>query len=234
MGIKEAYFQSQIIYIMEEYVKQNKKYDVIDIIKTLDFNDKTKENFIKIFKDEFSKKKILENYEKIANDKEIEYVFYTFFDGHTERLHHHLFDPTENFLKLQYRIEDKEFVLTNTFYERYRFLCIFNFIEEYYINHIDNDKKLLLWSKYLNETKEILKRNNKNLKFVIIKYDTDHISYYDENLPKYLDDDFIIINMQDLLDDNIENPKYLAEDLVHPSAVVWQEAVPKIVKMFNL
>ncbi len=233
MGIKEAYFQSQIIYIMEEYIKQNKKYDVVDIIKNLNFNDKTKENFIKIFKDDYSREKIFENYEQIANDKEIEYVFYIFIGDHLRRLYHHLFEPTESSLRLQYRIEDKEIVLTNTFYERYRFLYIMDLIEEYYIKYnIDYDKKLLLWSKYVNETKEILKKNNKNLKFVVIKYDT----YYkiDENISKYLDDDIIVINMQDLLEENIFNPKYFAEDLAHPSAVVWQEAVPKIVKMFNL
>jgi len=151
-------------------------------------------------------------------------------------MYHSLFEPTESNIRIQYKYINNKFILKNILKEKYRFPSMIDFIEEYQINNnLNTEKDNTLLALYLKEAKNLLKKNNPNLKFVIINYPIRNQLEKIE-LEKYYDNDkdFIVINIEDFINDDIQSPKYWAIDDLHPSEIVWKEAMPNLIKKFDL
>ncbi|MBQ9244831.1 hypothetical protein IJ182_01020 [bacterium] len=252
-GISEMYFQTQILYILStiEKMKNNcsndecSEQDVINkAIKSLSFDKKTEKYFMEIFNDKEAKDFIYKNFSPII-DKNIEYIFYIYIDDHIRRYYTRREPDTFYVDRLSFKYDKKnnQFILRNPYFSPYRTLYIFEVLREKFIkkNYLDSPKyyeeNLYMWSQLMLKTKEIFDKiyNNRIKKYVIINYNNMLENKYSYNLMKYLpEDSFIVVNISDLVDDDINLKKYVTPwDNYHPSRFVWEEATPKIVKIIK-
>lgn len=232
-------FQTQLYYIIKNFYilkQQNKELDISTFIYNLGFDKTTTKNLQKIFNDKKSAKIIYKNFDKIANEKNIEYAFYTFMFDHTRRMQVKAFTPITVYSEVFYKKENNNnLVLQDTFASKYRILSLPAFFEEQYVDYICKHKEketLELLGLYIRKTKELLEKNNPNIKFIVIYYQiNDNYAHNDiKNLLKN-DKNIILVNIKDYVSEEVmfSNPQSN-----HPPSIVWKKAIPQIAKQFNL
>lgn len=174
---------------------------------------------------------ILRNPEKY-NIKNIspEYVIYTYIEEHNMRIYIdiHRFSPS-------FKVDLKNKKLINVNREIFPGLMIYNknkgrlFMKLMQICPLFKKKvhnTLLLY--FLETKKELNKLYGPDVKFVILSYD----GRLPENIKE--NNNFIVVDLSELLDINVHEPEYKIDDLVHPNALAWQKIVPVLVKELNL
>ena len=232
-------FQTQLYYIIKNFCilkQQNKELDINTFINNLGFDKTTTKNLQKIFNDKKSAKIIYKNFDKIANEKNIEYAFYTFMFDHTRRMQVKMFTPITVYSEVFYKKEkNNNLVLQDTFNSRYRILSLPDFYEEQYTNYLCTKKEeetLELLGLYIRKTKELLEKNNPDIKFIVIYYQIND-NYSHDDIKNLLENDknIILVNIKDYVSEEVmfSNPQSM-----HPPSIVWEKAIPKILKEFRL
>ncbi len=176
-----------------------------------------------------------------------EYAIYTYIPSHIQRANSNVFPhPTDtNDLYLKYKLKNNKiehsplpfsflgrtFILKSIYYD---------FDIKKNKNKIKlQDENFKLINSILLESRKLLKEKYPDIKFVILRYQTEN----DENnlyeLPEMWEilksEGFIILDTEELIGRKF---KYSSEDTAkdgyHPSAKVWDMLIPKIVEKLNL
>ena len=107
---------------------------------------------------------------------------------------------------------------------------------ERYINNPKNADKLTdLALAFFKETRNILEKKwNKKIKFIVIFYDNNEIRYKEMLRQKLEDNNFIVIDTDELTYEDLNSEKYLFQDNLHPKETAWDLLVPLIIKKANL
>ena len=232
-------FQTQLYYILRTYYKLKKSIPNLDIntfIYNLGFDKTTTKNIQKIFENKKTNKVINKKFKNIVEEKDIEYAFYLFMFDHIRRMQVKMFTPITVYSEVFYKKEkNNNLVLQDTFNSRYRVLSLPDFYEEQYVNYLCTKKEqetLELLGLYIRKTKELLEKNNPDIKFIVINYQIND-DYAYQNIDKLLK------NEKNIIVKNIKD--YVSEDIIfsnpqsnHPPKEVWDIAIPKIVKEFRL
>ena len=99
-----------------------------------------------------------------------------------------------------------------------------------------NDKKRIekydFAVKHFINAKQEMQKHWKNTKFVVLFYDEIINDEYIKD--KLKENNFIILDANELTDENLATKKYLTQDKLHPNEKAWDILVPKITKELNL
>ena len=231
--------QTQLYYIVKNFYilkQQNKELDINTFIYNLGFDKTTTKNLQKIFENNKAKKTVYKNFQNLAKEKNVEYAFYIFMFDHIRRMQVKTFTPISVYSEVFYKKgNNNNLILQDTFTSRYRILSLPSFYEEQYVDHLCKHKEqetLALLGLYIRKTKELLEKNNPNIKFVVIYYQIND-NYEHEDIKKLLENDknIILVNIKDYVSEEIifSNPQSN-----HPPSIVWEKAIPQIAKQFNL
>ena len=232
-------FQTQLYYIMKNFhilKQQNKELDINTFIYNLGFDRTTTKNLQKIFKNNKTKETVCKNFQNIAEEKDIEYAFYIFMFDHIRRMQVKMFTPITIYSEVFYKKENNNnLILQDTFDPKYRILSLPAFYEEQYINYLCTHKEketLELLGLYISKTKELLEKNNPNIKFIVIYYQIND-NYSHDDIKEILKNDknIILVNIKDYVSEEI---MFSDPQSNHPPSIVWEKAIPKIAKQFNL
>lgn len=232
-------FQTQLYYVLKNFyiLKEfNKEIDINTFIFNLGFDKTTTKNLQKIFKNEKSAETVYKNFEKLAKSKTPEYVFYTYMFDHLRRIQVKIFMPITIYREIVYKKEkNNNLILQDTFCNGYRISSLPSFFEEQCVRykiHNKKDETLKLFELYIRKTKELLAKNNPNIKFIIINYKIYEDYYYDKIDTMFEDDkNIIVLDIRDYVSEKImfSNP-----NINHPLGTVWSKAIPQFVEKFNL
>ena len=179
--------------------------------------------------------------------EEPKYAIYTIIPDHFERLQKYIFPSPmmANGINLQYELKNsklkKRYIPLNLFSKSFLVKSIYYQIDTKRNDFEPNIKEQnnLLAYYIFTESFQILKKIYPNIKFIILRYETenDYAEEYEnnkiwENLQKQ---GIIIINSSDLIGRKF---KYASEDTCedqyHPSEKAWDLLVPKLIEQIEL
>ncbi len=179
--------------------------------------------------------------------EEPKYAIYTIIPDHFERLQKYIFPSPmmANGINLQYELKNsklkKRYIPLNLFSKSFLVKSIYYQIDTKRNDFEPNIKEQnnLLAYYIFTESFQILKKKYPNIKFIILRYETenDYAEEYEnnkiwENLQKQ---GIIIINSSDLIGRKF---KYASEDTCedqyHPSEKAWDLLVPKLIEQIEL
>lgn len=171
-----------------------------------------------------------------------EYIIYTLIDDHLNRLFRYQYPPPSCYALLRYKLTKDGFTEIYPFlpslWKLYTVNSIQNFIERSLLTANFNRKKNLeYFYLMMNECKKLAKQHYPNAKFVILIYREQSNMFIDDpNLyKKLIDDNFIIIDTDDLIQRNLLNADGCKTiDHSHPSEKAWDLIVPALIKKLNL
>lgn len=231
-GAKEALMQSELLYILKNYYEQKEKNPDLtfeECMNGLDFDEITKESFKKLFKDKKFQKIITKWYKPILDSGKVKYIIYVFIEAHIKRMYSQLLEPSETDLRLaDYKYKNGRFIFNNPYKGRFRILYLRDKFKSRERKLKDKDNQLKLFEQYLKEIKRLNALTfGREIKFIIINYNDEYNNYYYNNLHRF-SGGFECIQMTNLLKGRIEEAEYKLSDGWHPSAKVWEEAVPKL------
>jgi hypothetical protein len=168
---------------------------------------------------------------KLIKDRDnVEYVIYTYIPDHIFRLYYNLAELSPIYkLKNGSELIYKENSLYNaTFFSR----------EMQKVKFFLSSKsaKNKLFSIYMaqinNEIKNTFKNKDKNTKFVILVFYPEGISDWSKIAD--IDDNIIVIDVQDMIDVDLLNEKYIVETGdIHPNVEAWKLIVPKMMNYLD-
>lgn len=167
-----------------------------------------------------------------------EYIIYTFIFDHYRRQYQYYF--TEFLPELELRYKNNNGKLEEV---KPLFLPIYNLnsvrlIQNFIVNNKAEAREqcFALFLETLKESKRLAETHYKNVKFVILEYrQSGGEQFTDQERNTLIKAGFIVINLEYLVGHSlINNTKYFAKDERHPSAEVWEEVAPKLVKKLQL
>lgn len=158
--------------------------------------------------------------------QEPEYIIYTFIYDHFHRFNKFKIVPEDTVFQPRYKIKNNSLVeIKPTIFDYLFSVSYFNYSYTYWFN-IENHKKLRL---FFTETEKEIHKHWKNSKLVILVYDYDNSSIWEE----LKNQNFQVIKVSELTDINVNSSKYQV-DGCHPSKEVWEILVPKLIKKLNI
>lgn len=166
---------------------------------------------------------------------EPEYVIYVFMDDHAGRALSSVIEPFYQYPHLRYVINKDKL-------EREKFAFVYNLfffkkIARIIANRHYDENHLRIINKFFIETKKEFDKHWKNYKFVILLYDTGESSDNIVNgakIKELNEQGFIVLSTKDLLGRYLNQKEDVIWDDCHPSAKVWTELTPKIIKRLNI
>jgi len=233
-GAKEALMQSAVLYILKNYYEQKEKNPDLtfeECINGLDFDEITKQSYIKLFKDKKFQKIITKWYKPILDNGRVKHILYVFIEEHIKRMYSQLLEPSEADLRLaDYKYKNGRFIFNDPYKGRFRFLYFQDMLKNLDRNEAGKARQLALFADYIKEIKRLNKLIFGNdIKFIVINYNDVYAGYFNNFLGRHLGgQDFLIINISDLIKGSIYASEYKNKDGWHPSAAVWDEAAPKL------
>ncbi len=164
-------------------------------------------------------------------------VIFILIDDHYRRMHVHFMDILDHHFNIHYSKKHNDFVLDNTnnyliniLKSSYTFKFLNIKYSDYYVKSPKNAEKLTdeaLW--FFVKTRENLEKNwNEKFKFTVIILD--EIKYKDILKKKLKDNNFNIVEISDLTNEDLSDSKYLAEETNHPKEEMWDLLTPLIIK----
>lgn len=175
------------------------------------------------------------NFKKEVPDAE--YIIYTFIWVHFERLYNYRTCQFLNYLNLRYKNVNNQLVeVKPTFAPIYSLYTIKNL--QYGIERektVQEEKDNKLFNLMMDESFKLAQKKYPHSKFVILDYPDWHKKRLPSKEVKDLQNmGFIVVDVEDLIGHSLDDRKYLLEDNIHPSELVWDEVAPKLVKKLNL
>ena len=168
-------------------------------------------------------------------------VFFVIIDHHYFRMLAYFLDVLCHNFNVHYSKKNNGFVLDNKnnyllniLKSSYTFKLLNIKYSYYYINQPKNAEKLTdeaLW--FFVKTRENLEKNwNKKFNFTIIFYNDIH--YEDLLIKKLKANNFNVIVLSDLTNENLFDKKYFSDKTYHPKEATWDLLTPLIIKKAEL
>ena len=102
-------------------------------------------------------------------------------------------------------------------------------------NNLCADKLTDFMLEYFVQTRSILEKKwNKKINFTVIFYDNDEINYKNLLRKKLEDNNFTVIDTDELTNEDLNSEKYLMQDNLHPTEAAWDLLTPLIIKKARL
>ncbi len=169
--------------------------------------------------------------EKLIQNKNIEYVIYTYIPDQERRLYTNIRDIVPSFKKTQDNNSLEYFPVKKLINTSYLYRNWTNFYYKYFISKEESFDLFCLYMKEIN--KEIKKLFGQNTKFIILIYP----DYEPRNMnewKKLNQDNIRVLNITQKLDIIENKNQYAIENDDHPNAKAWQVIVPVLAKELNL
>lgn len=175
------------------------------------------------------------NFKKEVPDAE--YIIYTFIWVHFERLYNYRTCQFVKDLNLRYKVVNNHLVEVNPvfppFYSLYTVKNLQYAIEKKKTDQEIKDNKL--FNLMMEECFKLAQKKYPHSKFVILEYpDWNKKNLSSEEIKKLQNMGFVFIDAEKLVGHNFDDNKYILEDKLHPSELVWNEVAPKLVKKLKL
>lgn len=107
------------------------------------------------------------------------------------------------------------------------------YVEKYLIDDKNYDSYSKFMLKHFLQSREKMQEHWKNTKFVILMYD--YFNSNDSDFRKLLEDNgFIVINLQELTQTDLNAKEYKLENDPHPNAKAWELITQKLIQKLNL
>lgn len=171
-------------------------------------------------------------------------IFFIIIDPHYERMTIFSdFGVIYNNFYLRYKFKNGKFIKDN--YNNYFLNAIkssyiirtlnISYVKRYISNPKNADKLTDEMTAYFIETRKKLEEHwDKKSKFVVILYSYIPIRFKKELRQKLEQQDFIVIDTDDLTDVDLSSEKYMFQDNLHPKEAAWNLLTPKIIKTLDL
>ena len=105
-----------------------------------------------------------------------------------------------------------------------------------FINNQQNSDKLtdMALIYFLETRKQLEKRWNRKINFIVFLYEDKEIAYKEELSRKLKENNFTVISTKELTNDNLNEIKYKIPNNYHPTEAAWDLLTPKFIeKAFN-
>lgn len=169
-------------------------------------------------------------------------VIYIMLDDHYRRMKSNFLDTTEINKHRTYKKVNNELILNDNknpllclLHSTYTHKAATSMFVEHYINNPKNADKLTDEAAlYFIKTRENLEKKwGTKVNFVVIYYN--HWLRHGDLLRKKLEENnFIVINSNQLTNENLFTDKYFSKETLHPTEDVWDLLTPKIVDFLEL
>ncbi len=173
--------------------------------------------------------------------KDLDTVIYVMMNDHYRRTMLNYFNIPDMGMQLTYSYKNGKFYMNNN-----KFI---NLLKSSYtiknLNHIYSDNYVInpkhaetltdIVVSYFEQSRNKLEEHyHKPIKFCILLYDTWEIQHEALLKKKLTDKGFIVISTKDLTNEDLNSPKYMMQDNLHPTEAAWDLLTPKLIKALNL
>lgn len=187
-------------------------------------------------------------YYQLTNDKVIEelpqnpeFVIFTLIPDHFPRLFRYRNFVLTGDHTLRYKIKNDKLIIDKPIFKCLHSLFSVIILEEYLTEKKDqeeNSNNNPLFNKLLNDSYNLIKKNFKNSKFVIIYYKSpsDKDDFNDKKIYNYIEKnkDVILIDISKEIPNIQDNEEMWLTDNNHPSAKAWDLIVPMVTEKLNI
>ena len=179
--------------------------------------------------------------ELLDKNKKPEYIIYIFITDHIYRLYSDKYGAKEK-IYVKENIQPEN-IKTQIFRQLCRLWIGSDLIGKYiYKNYLAKEKlnnSFDLLIEYFKGSKKEAQKYNKDIKFIILKYPTEHISpeelnelYTTARWNELSLDGFIVIDLKEYIDEDLTDKKYMFQDF-HPNKEAWNVITNKLAKDIN-
>ena len=162
-------------------------------------------------------------------------AIYILVDDHYKRLMRNYFYVLSPWPLMTYSYKNGKFKINNNrFINFFKSIYISKYLNLVYTdNYINNPKHSEILTdmivRYFELTKEKLEEHyNKPINFYIILYESWDISYKELLIKKLKNKGFIVITTSELTNEDLNSPKYMMQDNLHPTEAAWDLLTPLI------
>lgn len=164
-------------------------------------------------------------------------VIFVLIDDHYNRMLKNSINIADSYLYLRYSYKNDKLIMhnynnifSNFIKSCYTFrLFYYSYIDSMIKNRENEDKVTDMALAYFTESrKEMEKRFNKKIKFIVLFYTS---WAYNETLKNKLKNKgFIVLDTKEITNEDLRSSKYLMQDSLHPTEAAWDLLTPLIVK----
>lgn len=170
-----------------------------------------------------------------------EYI-YLFLDDHFRRMMIYFIDISDKHCNGHYSIkngkpvlDNENNILMNILKSSYTFRILnYKYVQKYLENPKNANKITDTALVYLIESrKELEQRLNHKINFTVFIYDNYPFRYQSLFVDKLKKNDFRVIQLSELSDEDFNSPTYMMQENMHPSEQTWDLSAPKIAEYFK-
>ncbi len=169
--------------------------------------------------------------------KDTDIVIYIMINDHYRRTILNYFNIPDKDILLTYSYKNSKFKMNdNKFFNLLKSSYTFKSLNRIYAdNYVLNPNHAEILTdtavRYFELTRnELEKHYNKHIKFCIILYESWEIPHNKLLTKKLQDKGFIVISTKDLTNEDLNSPKYMLQDNLHPTEAAWDLLTPLIAK----
>lgn len=182
-----------------------------------------------------------------------EYIFYTFISPHIDRLFQYQLNYFETFISLRYKLKNNKLVKIEKpkfplLYSLFSIKYFQNLLTEKYYTVQEISSGYPLFIALLKECMKHFKEQYPNTKIVILLYPHAEYAQYEKGKEENIEQTilpfdliqeiekmgYIVVNVENIVDEPIRNYEYRAQDKDHPNEAAWNVVAPALVEKFNL
>ena len=170
-------------------------------------------------------------------------IIYVMIDDHYRRMMVSFLDTLDLFRLRHYSITNNKLVadklnnpLLNVLKSSYTIKLLNLKYAQNFINNQQNSDKLtdMALIYFLETRKQLEKRWNRKINFIVFLYEDKEIAYKEELSRKLKENNFTVISTKELTNDNLNEIKYKIPNNYHPTEAAWDLLTPKFIeKAFN-